>query len=98
MTRDGPHDHRPDHAAQLAAIAAARAVILGDDPAAITAAEAAPCTVCAAIAGFHWWMSMAALIINRINGQRSAFVSQELRLAFLAAVKETERDLGSEPN
>jgi hypothetical protein len=93
MTGD-PHDHaRPGLADMRAALATARAVLLGDDPAAHAAASAGSCPACTAMAGISFGITLGSIMAGD-----PAFVSEPVRGAMLAAVDAAEAELRAAPN
>ncbi|HEY2691202.1 MAG TPA: hypothetical protein VGJ50_22395 [Streptosporangiaceae bacterium] len=88
MTSD-PHDHRPDLAAQRAAITIARAALTGNPDAAAAVAATLPCPVCLALTVTHYWIALYAII----DGNRTGFVSETLRRRLLAATAAAEAEL-----
>jgi hypothetical protein len=89
------HDHsRADVATQRAALAVARAILLGDSEAAAVATAGAPCTVCLVLVTAHLAIGLAA----EVSGEAGWPVSEQLRARLLAAITETEREIGAAPN
>ena len=90
----GPHEHaRPDLADMRAALATARAVLLGDDPAAHAAASAGTCPQCTAMAGISFGITLASIALGD-----AAFVSEPVRDAMLDKIASTEAELRAAPN
>ena len=87
------HDHRPGRADQRAALATARAVILGDDATAHQAASTGSCPACTVIAAASFGIALCAELAGD-----GPFVSQATRLRLLTAVKITQRELDTAPN
>jgi hypothetical protein len=87
---DGQHDHaRPGIAEQRAALATARAIILGADADAHEAATAGgACPACTAIAGISLGFAVAASMAGE-----TGLMSQAMRLSLLAWVKATQAEL-----
>jgi RNA polymerase subunit RPABC4/transcription elongation factor Spt4 len=93
MTDD--HDHtRPALAAQRATLAIARAVLADNPDAAIAAAATVPCPVCLALTMTHYWIGVAAVI----DGDRTAFVTEQVHRKILATIQTTEADLRAAGN
>jgi hypothetical protein len=89
-----PHDHaRPDIADMRAALATTRAILLGDDQAAHAAAASGSCPSCTAVAASSFGITLASTI-----GGDTAFTSEPLRLAMLAAVDATADELRGSAN
>jgi hypothetical protein len=84
------HDHaRPGIPEQRAALAVARAVILGADTDAHEAAAVdGACPACTTIAGISFGFAVAATIAGE-----TGLMSQAMRLRLLAAVKATQAEL-----
>jgi hypothetical protein len=87
------HEHRPDLAAQRAALAVARAELTGDHEAAIGAAEAL-CGVCLALTITNYWIAVAAIL----DGNRTGMVTERVRRRLLAAADAAEAELRASPN
>jgi hypothetical protein len=87
------HEHRPDLAAQRAALAAARAILDGADPAAHAAAADGACPACTALAG----ISFMATVVSTVLGDQ-AFLSERTRQVILAAIDATEAELRAAGN
>jgi hypothetical protein len=94
MTTGDPHDHaRPDLADMRASLAAARAIVLGDDPAAHDAASAGSCPACVAVAG----ISLGIKLVSDLAGD-GPLVSKPVRLAILDALATIEGELRAAGN
>ncbi len=87
MTSD-QHGHRPDPADMHAALATARAMLTGDDPAAHDAAATGTCPACTTLAA----LSLAFNITSTLAGEE-AFNSGKLAHALYAAIEQAEREL-----
>jgi hypothetical protein len=88
------HDHaRPDTADMRAALAAARAILTGDDQAAHAAAGSGSCPQCTARAGISFGIALASTLAGD-----KPFVSEPTRRAMLAAVDAAQRELDAAPN
>jgi hypothetical protein len=83
---------RPTIADQRAVLAAARAVILGADPAAHEAAAAGACPACTTLAAISFGFALAASVAGE------TLVSETLRLRLLAAVNTAQAELDAFPN
>jgi hypothetical protein len=85
-----PHDHaRPGIPEQRAALAVARAVILGADADAHEAATVdGACPACTTIAAISFGFALAATIAGE-----TGLMSQAMRLRLLAAVNATQAEL-----
>jgi hypothetical protein len=84
----GEHEHRPDLASQRAALAAAYAALLGDDPAAHEAASGGSCPSCTVLAGISLGFAVAAS-----DAGETGLMSPAMRLRLLAWVKVTQAEL-----
>jgi hypothetical protein len=93
MTADPQEHARPDLADQWAALATARAILLGDDPAAHAAASAGSCPACVAVAGISYGIKL----VSDLAGD-GALVSAPVRLAMLDAIALTEAELRAAGN
>jgi hypothetical protein len=88
---DQPEDepaHRPGLADHRAALAAARAILTGDDQAAHAAAGSGSCPQCTALDG----ISLGMQLVSTLAGEKLG-VSPELARVMLAAVEAAEAEL-----
>jgi hypothetical protein len=86
---EAQHGHaRPSAADMRASLAAARAMLTGDDPAAHDAAQGGHCAACTTLAA----LSLAFNITSTLAGEE-AFNSGKLAHALYAAVEQAEREL-----
>jgi len=92
---DTPHDHaRPSLADHRTALLVTRAILdRADLKAAHEAAEDGSCPACVATAGISYGLTLASTMAGD-----TAFMSEPVRLALLAAVDATLRDLDSGSN
>jgi hypothetical protein len=94
MTTGDPHEHaRPGLDDMRAALATARAILLGDDPGAHAAAGSGSCPACTAMAGISFGITLGSIALGD-----AAFVSEPVRGAMLAAVDAAEAELRAAPN
>ena len=87
------HHARPGLDDMRAALATARAVLLGDAPVAPAAASAGTCPQCTAMAGVTFGITLGSILAGD-----PAFVSEPVRQAMLAAVDAAETELRAAPN
>ena len=90
---DEPHDHRPDRAAQRAALVVARAILAGADADAHAAAAASSCPPCTAMAGVSFGITLASMLAGD-----EMFVSEQTRARLLAAVDAAAQEIDTAPN
>ena len=92
---DDQHDHdRPGIADMKTALAVTRVILDSADlKTAHEAAEGGSCPVCVAVAGISYGITLASTVAGD-----EAFVNEPLRLALIAAVDATLRDLDSGSN
>ena len=85
--------HRPDLTAQRAVLATARAILLGADQDAHTAAETGTCPACTTMAA----LSFGFALVSTFQGEQIS-VSGPLRAQLLAAVEAARREIDGAPN
>jgi hypothetical protein len=90
---DAPHDHRPDRAAQRAALIVCRALLTGADADAHAAAAASSCPPCTAMAGVSFGITLASMLAGD-----EMFVSEQTRARLLAAVDAAAQEIDTAPN
>jgi hypothetical protein len=86
-------DHRPGMSEQRAALATARAILLGADADAHQAAQAGHCPACTTIAG----ISFVITVTSTMAGDKM-FVSERVARVLLAAVDAAQLELDSSAN
>ncbi len=93
--KDEPaHGHaRPGTADMRAALAVARAILTGDDPAAHDAAASGTCLACTTVAAVSFGFSLTATLAGEQIG-----LSRQLATTMLAAVQATEAELRAAGN
>jgi hypothetical protein len=89
-----PHDHdRPGVADMRAALLVTRAILVGADDTAHTAAGGGSCPACTVMAGISYMITAYSTAAGD-----TAFVSEPVRQQLLAAVDATRRELDSGSN
>jgi hypothetical protein len=85
-------EHHPGPAEQQAVLAAARAMLHGDDQAAHDAAATAPCPACATMAAIAFGWAIAA----ELDGAR--VTSAPFRVQMLGFIAQAQRDIREAQN
>ena len=88
-----PHDHKPGRADMKAALLATHAILERDDDAAHQAAGGGSCPECVAMAGISYGTTLASTMAGD-----TGLMSEPVRLALLAAVDATLRELDAGSN